>query len=81
MRVFFDFDFSESAGLFEQFFNSTSLSITYFQHQCGIGLEEPPAVQGANKKENPVCARVCFLIDPKINPSTLLRTGLGAKQY
>jgi len=37
-------------------------------------------------KENPVCARVCFLIDPQINPSThsvelrtcLLRTGWWA---
>jgi len=36
---------------------------------------------GLTNKENPVCARVCFLIDPQINPSTLLRTGLGAKQY
>jgi len=36
--VFFDFNFGERAGLFEQFFNHMSLGETNLQHQCSIRL-------------------------------------------
>ena len=48
------------------------------------GRWEPPAVQGAKNKENPGCARICFLIDPQINPSTpstMLRAGSAQDRF
>ena len=42
-------------------------------------VENPRQCRGLTGKENPGEARVCFLIDPQINPSTLLRTSLGAQ--
>jgi len=44
--------------------------------QCrGEYKEDPLRSRGLTDTENPGEARICFLIDPQINPSTLLRTG------
>ncbi len=39
-------------------------------HPSFVNTTEGKRVAGLTNKENPCCARVCFLIDPQINPST-----------
>ena len=52
-------------------------------HPSFVNTTEGKRVAGLTNKENPCCARVCFLIDPQINPSlrlhSHLRRGFGGQ--